>query len=97
MIGSLFKFLVTLFAILLIFIGIIVAPSPVPFGIIFIVIGFFLLTAVAPDLVRWLRRHWRWLDRNLKKVEKRLPEWIARHLRKTGVDDDVEENATAAG
>ena len=38
---SLFKFIVAVFAILLIMLGIVVAPSPVPFGIVFIVLGFF--------------------------------------------------------
>ena len=40
-----FKFLVTLFAIILIIVGAIMTPTPVPFGIIFVIIGFFLLAA----------------------------------------------------
>ncbi len=90
---SLFKIVVAIFAILLIIIGIVVAPSPVPFGIVFIVLGFFLLSAVAPDLIRWLRRRWRWFDRQLTKLEKRLPAWIARQLRRSKVpeEDDGEK------
>ncbi len=80
---AIFKGLVAMFAIVMIVIGIIVAPSPLPFGLIFIAIGFFLLAAVAPDLVRWLRRRWKWLDRQVKRLEKILPDWLAKHLRKS--------------
>lgn len=85
---SLFKFAVSLFALLLILIGIIIAPSPAPFGIIFIALGFLLLSASAPDLIRWLRRRWRWFDRSLTKLEKRMPRWIARQLRRSALDDE---------
>ena len=64
-----FKFLVTIFAIFLIIVGLVVTPTPVPFGIIFVIIGLFLLAAVSPDIMRWLRRRWRWLDRQLKKLQ----------------------------
>ena len=88
---AIFKGVVSLFAILLIAIGIVVAPSPIPFGIVFIAIGFFLLVAVAPDLVRWLRRRWRWFDRQMKKLEKKLPGWLAKQLRKSDVEQNEEE------
>lgn len=90
-----FKFLVTIFAILLIFAGIVLTPTPAPFGIIFILIGFFLLAAVSPDLMRWLRRRWRWLDRQLIKLERKLPRWLARQLRKSKIDKDDKEQARA--
>ena len=94
--ASLFKFLVAAFGVLLIVIGIIVAPSPIPFGIIFILLGFFLLTAAAPDFVRWVRRHWRWMDRKLLGLEKRLPKWLARQLRRSAPKNDKEEEAAPA-
>ncbi|WDI30940.1 hypothetical protein PUV54_13350 [Hyphococcus flavus] len=89
---TIFKAMVTMFAILLIVIGIIVMPSPIPFGIIFIGIGFLLLVAVAPDMVRWLRRRWRWFDRQIIKLEEKLPEWIAKQLRKSDVERDEDDN-----
>ena len=92
MLRLLFKFLVTLFALTLMLIGIIVAPSPIPFGVVFFFIGFFLLAATAPDMVRWLRRRWRWLDRRLKKLEEKLPRWLANILRRSDVDDREEED-----
>lgn len=88
---AIFKMVVTLFALLLIAIGILVMPSPIPFGVIFIAIGFLLLVAVAPDLVRWLRRRWRWFDRQVKKLEEKLPEWIAKQLRKSDVERDEDD------
>ncbi len=89
---AVFKFFVAAIAVLMIVIGIIVAPSPIPFGIIFILLGFFLLAAVAPDLVRWLRRRWRWLDRVLRRLESALPRWMTRELRNTHPQDEEEED-----
>lgn len=93
---SFFKFLVSAFAIILIIIGIIVAPSPIPFGIVFIALGVLILSTVAPDMVRWIRRRWRWFDRVITKLEKWLPGPIARQLRRSNVnpndDEDEEEN-----
>jgi len=90
-----FKFLVSIFAVILIFAGIVLTPAPAPFGIIFIFIGFFLLAAVSPDLMRWLRRRWGWLDRQLIKLERKLPRWLARQLRKSEIDKDEKEQAPA--
>ena len=75
----------------MIIIGIIVAPSPIPFGIIFVALGFFLLAATAPDLVRWLRRRWRWFDRQIKRLERILPRWMTAPLRNTDPDDEEED------
>jgi|GEM_PF-1800089 len=88
---SVFKFFVAVVGLILILVGLIVSPSPVPFGFVPFVIGLLLLSAAAPDLIRWLRRRWRWLDRQLKRLEKQLPKWIARHLRRSGVNGDDEE------
>ena len=90
-----YKFLVTIFAIILIFAGIVLAPTPAPFGIILILIGFLLLAAVSPDMMRWLRRRWRWLDRQLIKLERILPRWLARQLRKSDIEKDEKEQAPA--
>lgn len=89
---AIFKALVTMFAMLMILIGIIVAPSPIPFGFVFIILGFLLLVAVAPDIVRWLRRHWRWFDRRMAKLEKKLPKWLAKQFRKTRTRREEDED-----
>ena len=47
---GIFKFAVAVFAWLLIVVGVILTPSPIPFGIIFIAIGLALMVAVAPDV-----------------------------------------------
>ncbi len=93
-----FKFFVSIFAILLILIGIITTPTPIPFGIVFIALGFFLLAASAPDLLRWLRRRWGWLDRQLVKLEGKLPRWLAKYLRRSDIQnkekkDDDDRNS----
>ncbi|MEM9495918.1 MAG: hypothetical protein AAGA09_07930 [Pseudomonadota bacterium] len=86
---SIIRAIVAIFAILMILIGVILAPSPIPFGIILVALGFFLLAAVAPGFVRWLRRRWRWLDRLLLKLEDIMPRWITRHWR-IPRDEDAE-------
>ncbi len=90
-----FKFLVTLFAIVLILVGIVMTPTPIPFGIVLIIFGFFLLAAVSPDMMRWLRRRWRWLDNQLIKLERKLPGWLARQLRKSGIPNEESGRSTA--
>jgi hypothetical protein len=88
-----FRALVGIFAVLLMIAGLILAPTPIPFGIIIFVIGFMLLAAVAPTYVRGVRRRWRWFDRQLHKIEKRLPKWLAKILRDSDYDhaEDEEE------
>ena len=64
----LFRFLLKIFAVALIVFGTITMISPVPFGFVFIALGFFLLAAVAPSFLRWLRKRWRWLDARLDRL-----------------------------
>jgi len=82
----LFKIAVSVFAILLIVFGVILTISPIPFGFIIVIIGFLLFVTVAPEEVRWLRRRWRWFDKTMHRLEKRLPEWIAKRLRVSDYD-----------
>ncbi|MCB2113027.1 MAG: hypothetical protein KDD85_05700 [Parvularculaceae bacterium] len=86
----LFKIAVSIFALLLIGFGLVLTISPIPFGIILVVIGFLLFVAAAPEQVRRLRKSWRWFDRAMHRVEKRMPKWIARRLRETDYDHDYE-------
>lgn len=93
MFNLIFRLLVSIFAALLIMVGVVLAPSPVPLGLIFIALGFLLLTASAPAFVRWLRGRWRWLDQRLIDMEKVLPDWLARQLRKSHPKTEDEEEA----
>jgi hypothetical protein len=86
-----FRLAVSIFALLLIGFGIVLSISPIPFGVILVVIGFLLFVAAAPEQVRWLRRRWRWFDRTMHRLEKRLPEWIAKRLRDSDYDHEEEE------
>lgn len=87
----LFRFALAVFAIFLIFIGLLVMIAPTPFGFILIILGFLLLASAAPGLVRWLRMRWRWLDQQLDKLEERGPGWLAEIFRRTDPDEEGEE------
>ena len=87
----LFRILVAAFAIVLIFVGVIVSITPAPFGFILVILGFLLLASAAPGVVRWLRVRWRWLDRQLDKLEERGPRWLAKIFSRTDPDEDEEE------
>jgi|GEM_PF-4499061 len=82
----LYHFLVGVFAVVLIIIGAITAVMPIPFGIIFMIIGFILLGVVAPPVrpaLRNARRRWGWLDDRLDEAQEKLPESIASPLRES--------------
>ena len=91
-----FRLAVSLFAILLILFGLIWTISPIPFGIVFLILGFMLLLFAAPGEIRWLRKRWRWFDRAMHGLEKRLPKWIAKRLRETDYEHDKEAESAAA-
>ncbi len=86
---ALFRFAVAVFAVMMIIAGLIIAPTPLPFGFVFIILGLLLLAIVAPSMIRFLRRM-RWFDRLMHWAEKRLPEWLARRLRESDIDHGVE-------
>ncbi|WP_170294755.1 PGPGW domain-containing protein [Roseospira navarrensis] len=70
----------------LLVVGIIIAPTPIPIGLFLIAIGLFILTRDserAREAVRWVRRRVGALDRGLRKVEPRLPRGIARVIHVT--------------
>ena len=90
-----FRFLVSVFAVALIGFGAIWTFSPIPFGFIFVIFGVLLLASVAPAQVRSLRKRWRWFDRAIHALEKRLPKWIARRLRDSDYDHDENEENSA--
>lgn len=86
-----FRIAVTVFAVLLIAFGLVVTISPIPFGFVIVAVGCLLFVSVAPAEVRWLRKRWRWFDRAMHGLEKRLPEWIAKRLRVTDYDHSEDE------
>ncbi len=90
-----FRIAVTAFALLLIGFGLIVTISPIPFGFVIVAVGFLLFASVAPAEVRWLRKRWRWFDKAMHGLEKRLPEWIAKRLRVSDYDHSGDEEAPA--
>lgn len=93
---TVFRIAVSTFALLLIGFGLVLTISPIPFGFVIVITGFLLFVSVAPAEVRWLRRHWRWFDRAMHRLEKRLPEWIAKRLRVTDYDHSEDEESAGA-
>ncbi len=98
------RVLIGVVAVLLIAVGILLTPTPVPIGIVLVIAGLILLSVIVPPIrpaLRWLRRRWRWLDRQLDAAQQKLPRVIADPLRKSDPhddeaedpDDDVEESA----
>lgn len=91
--NALLKAAVALFAFALIVAGAVLTLSPIPGGILILAVGLILFASVMPSAVRWLRRRWRFFDRLMHRLEKILPEWVARRLRASDYDheqDDVE-------
>lgn len=84
---AVFRFAVAVFAVVMIIAGLVLMPSPIPFGIVFVSLGFILLALVAPSAIRFMRR-WRPFDRLMHWLERHLPEWLAEKLRKTDIDHD---------
>ncbi|MEM9170888.1 MAG: hypothetical protein AAGC56_14700 [Pseudomonadota bacterium] len=96
-----FNVLVGVFAVILIVVGALAAFTPIPFGILFIAIGLVLLSTVAPPVRHWLkgvRRRWKWLNRQLRRLQKSAPAWIGDALRKSDPDpDEPDETEDDAG
>lgn len=86
-----FGIAVSVFALLLIGFGAVLTISPIPFGFVLVMMGFLLFVTVAPAEVRWLRKRWRWFERMMHRLEKRLPEWIAKRLRQSDYDHEDED------
>jgi hypothetical protein len=86
-----FRFLLTIFAGALIFFGVVMSISPLPFGFVFVILGFLILAAAAPGFLRWMRKRARWFDKIVHGVEKVLPHVLAKHLRDTDYDHGDED------
>lgn len=90
------RFLISALAIAMIGFGLVLTISPIPFGFVLVILGVLLFVSVAPAEVRWIRRRWRWFDRMMHRLEKRMPEWIAKRLRDSDYDH-CEDDAEADG
>jgi hypothetical protein len=74
------------FGAVLIVVGIILTPTPIPFGLILLTIGFALLAPYIPAfqrLVRHMRGKWPKLDEQLRRWRDRLPPVIRSTIDKT--------------
>ena len=88
---ALFHILVGLFAVVMILFGFVALISPIPFGFVFIALGFIMLGIVAPPvrpLLKNLRRRWRWFDKQLDKAQSELPDAIAEPLKDSDPCED---------
>ena len=95
MLLAIFRFSVAIFALFLIGLGLLLTPSPIPFGIVIIAIGLALLVTSAPGFVRAMRKRWRWLDARMHWLEDRLPEFMAKRLRASDYDHDADDECEA--
>ena len=76
----------TTLAVLLIIIGIILTPMPVPFGIIFILCGLTLLATVSHKVRVWITRcraRYPGFSRSLNRVKYKVPAAIRRLIEET--------------
>lgn len=80
------RFLQDVLGLLLIGIGFIVLPTPLPFGIILIGLGAILLAASEEgvrNLIRERRKDWKKFDEALGVLERNLPEPLAKVVKST--------------
>lgn len=86
MIRAVYKFLLGVFSIAVIVFGVVVTISPIPFGFVIVGLGLAMLAATMPAWVRGIRKRWRWFDRVIHKLERILPESLAKRLRVSDFD-----------
>lgn len=95
-----YRLAVQLVALVLIVVGLILFPLPIPFGLALIVIGLAMLVSSSPATARWLkgiRRRNRGTDRAIRTIETGLPEVLAGPLRTTDPDQPDDEPADVDG
>ena len=71
------------FGSLLVVVGLIVLPLPIPFGLIMLTIGFALLAPYIPAvqrLIRYMRGKWPNLDEQLRRYRHRMPPVIKKTI-----------------
>jgi hypothetical protein len=80
------SYLLTPLLIVLFVIGLILAPTPIPFGVPLMALALFLLIATNPHaarIVQSMRGQHRWIHRAMHFVEQRAPSRISEVLRST--------------
>ncbi len=80
------RLIVSIIAIVMIVIGFVTMISPIPFGIILILLGLVLLTLADPHsrpILKWIRKRWPWLDRLLANAQEHTPPIISEPLKET--------------
>lgn len=99
MLSKFLHLIASIFAIILILIGIVLTPMPIPFGIILIVLGIALLITTNTAFALWLRnfrkRHPD-MDGKIRQAQKWLPGFLRIPLDKTSPDSSDEEAGSAA-
>ena len=71
---------------ILILVGLVVWPLPIPFGLLMIVIGIALVVPTSPGmrrLLRYLRRRYPAFDRQLERLKPHLPKFIQTMIERT--------------
>ncbi|MCD7059328.1 hypothetical protein [Pelagibacterium xiamenense] len=74
------------FALVLLIVGAILAPTPIPFGIPMVALALFILigtSKTALRLVRRTRRRWDWLDDALAALEQKSEGTVARTFKRS--------------
>ena len=90
---TIFRLFVATFAVLLMIGGAVVTISPIPGGFVIVIIGFLIFASVMPATVRGVRKRWKWFDRVIHRIEKRLPKWLAKLLRESDYEHEDERAA----
>ncbi|GAB4529627.1 MAG: hypothetical protein Kow00133_18410 [Amphiplicatus sp.] len=70
--------------------GIAAAVSPLPAGVVLIVVGLLMIALANPaarPLIRAMRRRWRWFDRLVEAAGKRAPERVKSVVEETDPHD----------
>ncbi|WP_404405788.1 hypothetical protein [Pelagibacterium halotolerans] len=80
------RFVLVPFALVLLIVGAIVAPTPIPFGVPMMALALFILigtSKTALRLVRRARRRWDWLDDALTVLEQKSKGAVARTFKRS--------------
>ncbi len=80
------SYLLTPLLVVLFVTGLVLAPTPIPFGVPLMALSIFLLIATNPHaarMVQSMRRQYRWIHRAMQFVEDRAPSRVGKVLRST--------------
>ena len=92
------KLILFLIGIVMILVGLVLFPLPLPLGWIFLIIGTVLVVSTnktAKKLLKKARRKWSWLDKIFEKTGKIIPKRFRKEIEETdpnGHDEDDDED-----